>query len=332
LFIFQKTAISGFAAAPCYQRRQKVGEIKSTIKSIRLIAYIACCICSALFTTFVFTKMCASFRILFTFFLAIHLPFFCAAQDWKLVWADEFDDEGGFNDKNWTAEKGFVRNHEAQWYQAQNAYCKGGYLIIEAKKEKVKNPQYVAGSSNWKENREFAEYTSASIITKGKQSWQYGRFEMKARIDTRLGIWPAFWTLGVQGAWPDNGEIDIMEFYRGTLLANMAWGSREAYKPVWNSVKKPIAEFNDPQWSVKEHIWRMDWDEKSVKLYVDDMLLASQDTDPKMNLKNKDIAPFNQPHYILLGMAIAGDNGGDPTKTDFPAKFEIDYVRVYQKK
>ncbi|WP_439555068.1 glycoside hydrolase family 16 protein [Dyadobacter sp.] len=267
--------------------------------------------------------------LLSTILLLLTAPGFA---QWKLVWADEFDSEGAPDDKNWKAEEGFVRNHELQFYQAQNAYCKGGYLIIEAKKEQVRNPAYKAGSKKWNEGREISEYTSASLITRGKQSFQYGRFEMRAKIDTRAGLWPAFWTLGNTGEWPDNGEIDIMEYYRGMLLANIAWGSKERYKPVWNSVKKPIKEFNDPDWSDKFHTWRMDWDEKSIKLYVDDILLASQDTDPKMNLKNKQVAPFHQPHYILVGMAIGGDNGGDPAGTEFPARYEIDYVRVYQQK
>jgi beta-glucanase (GH16 family) len=254
-----------------------------------------------------------------------------ASAQWKLVWADEFDSEGSPDPNVWQPEKGFVRNHEEQWFQGDNAYCKGGYLIIEAKKEKVKNPNYKAGSSNWKENREYAEYTSASLITRGKKSFQYGRFEMRAKIDTRSGLWPAFWTLGEKGQWPDNGEIDIMEFYRGMLLANLAWGSNEEYKPVWNSVRKPLTEFNDPEWSSKFHVWRMDWDETSIKLYVDDMLLASQDQATAVNAKNKSITPFKQPHYLLLTLALGGDNGGDLSKTDFPARFEVDYVRVYEK-
>jgi beta-glucanase (GH16 family) len=251
---------------------------------------------------------------------------------WKLVWADEFDSEGAPDPKIWEPEKGFVRNEELQWYQAENAYCKGGLLIIEAKKEKVKNPDYKAGSNNWKENREFAAYTSASLTTKKSKSWQYGRFEIRAKIDTRAGLWPAFWTLGIKGRWPDNGEIDIMEYYRDMLLANVAWGSNEQYKPIWNSVKKPLNTFEDPKWADKFHVWRMDWDKDSIKLYVDDLLLTSQDLSKAVNAKNKDIKPFHQPHYVLLDLAVGGDNGGDPSGTDFPARFEVDYVRIYQKK
>jgi len=254
-----------------------------------------------------------------------------ANAQWKLVWSDEFSVDGKPDPKTWKAEKGFVRNHEDQWYQAENAFCKDGFLIIEGRREEVKNPNYVAGSKNWKEERSSAHYTSASLVTQGTQSFKYGRFEMKAKIDTRAGMWPAFWTLGNEGEWPENGEIDIMEYYRGTILANTVHGSTEKWKGIWSTVKKPVSEFNDPEWSNKFHVWRMDWDEKSIKLYVDDLLLNSVDLEKTYNAKEPHKNPFRQPHYILVGMAIGGDNGEDPSKTEFPARYEIDYVRVYQK-
>ncbi|WP_409013968.1 family 16 glycosylhydrolase [Dyadobacter sp. CY356] len=270
------------------------------------------------------------FRYTFLFFLILTISVSTLKGQEKLVWSDEFNIDGKPDPKNWKAEKGFVRNHEDQWYQAENAYCKNGFLIIEARKEEVKNPGYISGSKNWKEERETAHYTSASLVTQGMQSFKYGRFEMRARIDTRSGLWPAFWTLGNEGEWPDNGEIDIMEFYRGMLLANVAWGSKDKWKATWNSVKKPVSEFNDPEWASKFHIWRMNWDEKSIRLYVDDMLINTQEVEKTYNTIDPKSNGFIQPHYILVGMALGGDNGGDLSNTKFPARFEIDYVRVYQ--
>ena len=133
----------------------------------------------------------------------------------------------------------------------------GGQLVIEARRERVPNPNYQAGSTSWQRNREFAEYTSTSMITRGLHSWQYGRFEMRARIDTRAGIWPAFWTLGTSGGWPRNGEVDIMEFYRGMLLANVAWGGAKPGSATWDSTRKPITSFPET-WSSQFHVWRMD--------------------------------------------------------------------------
>ncbi|TSD66717.1 glycoside hydrolase family 16 protein [Inquilinus sp. KBS0705] len=251
--------------------------------------------------------------------------------NYKLVWADEFNSEGPVNPKDWTFEQGFQRNHEIQWYQQHNALCHNGILVIQAQKVHLPNPNYKAGSEDWKNNRQFIEYTSSSLNTSGLHSWQYGRFVMRARIDTDAGLWPAFWTLGDKGEWPSNGEIDIMEYYQGRLLANIACGTNTAFKAQWFSTRKPITEFNDANWSKKFHTWRMDWDEQSISLYVDDLLLNKVALNDLFNKDGSNINPFKQPHYILLDLALGGDNGGDPATTIFPKKFEIDYVRVYQK-
>ncbi len=252
-------------------------------------------------------------------------------EGWKLVWSDEFDKDGAPNPDNWNVETGFVRNEEDQWYQSQNARVEDGKLIIEARKERQPNPNYEAGSTDWKKKRVFAEYTSASLSTNGKHNWTYGRFEMRGKIDISPGLWPAFWTVGTQGEWPANGEIDIMEFYRGNLLANIAWGTNKRWNAKWNSKKKPILDFTDPEWASKFHIWRMDWDDKFIRLYVDDTLLNEQDLKQTINADGRN--PFlNAPQFIIVNLALGGQNGGDPSKAPYPNRFEVDYVRVYQKK
>ena len=253
---------------------------------------------------------------------------------YALVWADEFDGGPAPDSATWQFEKGFVRNHEWQWYQPGNARCINGRLVIEARREHRPNPNYVAGSSDWRKANPFIEYTSSSLNTRGKRSWQYGRFEMRARIDTSMGLWPAWWTLGIEHPWPSNGEIDIMEFYRKDLLANIALGTATAYKAKWYSTKTAISRFADPQWASKFHTWRMDWDEDSLSLYVDDQLLNSQ---PMSELYNRDSTrfnPFRQPHYMLVNLAVGGDNGGDPgsSPSPFPKRYEVDWIRVYQKR
>jgi len=249
----------------------------------------------------------------------------------KLAWADEFDKNGKPDPLNWNYEIGFVRNMELQWYQPENARCENGRLIIEGKREQKLNPHYKPDSKDWKESRQYGDYTSASLTTKGLHAWMYGRFEMRARIDTRAGLWPGFWTLGNKGIWPGCGEIDIMEYYRGMLLANAAWASEKPWTPQWDDIRKPITEFNDLQWSDKFHVWRMDWDAESIKLYVDDYLMNSVDLTRTFNKNKEGKNPFRQPHYIILNLAIGGTSGGDPSHTEFPARYEIDYVRVYEK-
>ncbi|NMC40289.1 MAG: glycoside hydrolase family 16 protein [Bacteroidales bacterium] len=252
-----------------------------------------------------------------------------------LVWNDEFNNTGKPDTSFWVFEKGFVRNNELQWYGENNALCRGGILLIEGRREKVANPGYTPGSNDWRRSREFAEYTSSSIRTRGKKEWQYGRFEIRARIDTACGSWPAVWTLGIKEPWPANGEIDIMEFYRikgiPTILGNFAWGTEERGRAKWDDMKIPLDEFTgvDPGWVNKFHIWRMEWDENAISIYLDDRLI--NDVRLKETVNPDGFNPFRQPHYLVLNLAI-GANGGDPSASGFPIKYEIDYVRVYQKK
>lgn len=256
-----------------------------------------------------------------------------APEGYALVWQDEFDTDGKPNSTFWSYEEGLVRNNELQYYQAENANVKNGLLVIQGKRERIKNKAFEAGHRDWRKNSEYAEYSAASINTRGKKSFQYGIFEIRARIDTALGMWPAIWTLGISKPWPANGEIDIMEFYRvdgePTILANTAWASASK-RAEWDEAKIHLREFlkNDPQWAEKFHVWKMDWTEETIKLYLDGQLLNEIDLGKTRNPDG--FHPFHQPHYLLLNLAI-GSNGGDPSATSFPRKYEVDYVRVYQK-
>jgi len=255
-----------------------------------------------------------------------------SASEYKLVWADEFNNDGVPDPCNWDYERGFVRNREYQWYQPDNARCEDGLLVIEGRRQRVKNPNYDPNSRDWKRNRQYAEYTSASLRTRGRREWTYGRFEMRGRIKTEPGLWPAFWTLGTARGWPGCGEIDIMEYYRGLVLANACWASGTRQRPIWDDFKKPIAEFGDPDWDSKFHIWRMDWDEHAIKLYLDGKLLNTIELSKTINQTPDGANPFREPHYIIVNLAIGGTSGGDPSTTRFPTRYEIDYIRVYQKR
>jgi beta-glucanase (GH16 family) len=249
------------------------------------------------------------------------------AKEWKMVWHDEFDKDGPPDPANWVYERGFVRNQELQFYQPENAVCKNGFLVIEARRERKPNPDYRAGGKGWK-NREMIDYTSGCLITKGKHEFTYGKFEMRAKIDIRAGSWPAFWTLGSSRVgWPECGEIDIMEYYRGLLLANVCHGFKGKQK--WVDTKWPVEKLGGAAWAKEFHVWTMEWDDRSVDLFVDGKLMThfnvADDDEP-----GKDNA-FRKPHYILLNQAIGGTNGGDPGMTEFPVRLEVDWVRVYQR-
>lgn len=250
--------------------------------------------------------------------------------DYKLVWSDEFNYEGMPDSANWNYEYGFERNHELQWYQPDNAFCTNGHLIIEARPEKKPNPLYKTNSSDWRKSRTEITATSSSLLTRGKHSWRYGRFEMRAKIDISAGMWPAFWTLGDTDFWPACGEIDIMEYYRGMILANVAWAGK-GNNTNWDSATKLLSTFEDPNWSNEFHIWRMDWDENAIRLYVDDLLMNETDIKTTKNERGTVINPMQQPHYIIINLALGGDNGGETTNMTLPRQYIIDYVRVYQK-
>lgn len=281
-------------------------------------------------------------RFLFSSFFAIlsgicfsQQPFNSEKSGYVLIWQDEFDKNGKLDSSKWSFEKGFVRNQELQWYQDQNARVENGNLIITGKREIVPNPNFEMGNQDWRKNRKQAEYTSSSINTRGKFDFQYGVVEVRAKIDTALGMWPAIWTLGIKNPWPANGEIDIMEFYRvndkPTILANAAWADSGQYKAKWDEAKIPIEAFlnKDPDWPSKFHLWRMELAEQTIRLYLDNELLNEIDLSETLNPDG--FNPFRHPHYLLLNLAIGG-NGGDPTGSVFPGEYVVDYVRIYQKK
>ena len=256
------------------------------------------------------------------------LPANVSTNAWKLVWHDEFDTNGPPDPANWDYERGFVRSQELQWYQPENAFCTNGRLIIEARPEHKRNPQFTPGSENWKTNREWIDYTSASITSRRLREFKYGKFEMRARIDTRLGSWPAFWTLGATPGipWPACGEVDIMEFYAGTVLANFGYGLDGKTKLL--AVKQPVADLGGDAWSKEFHIWTMAWDEKQMYMLLDGKLMNQLDVATADNADGGN--PFHRPVYIILNQVIGGQCGGDPSQTKFPIRFEVDWVRVYQ--
>jgi len=279
----------------------------------------------------------------FALCLLAGLYVFCATAQtekdgWKLVWNDEFDVDGRPDAKKWDYERGFVRNYEMQWYAPENAFVRDGKLVIEARPADFPCPAYREGNKNWRNSREKVQWTSASLITKGKYTFQYGRLEVRARIPVCMGAWPAIWLLGTEHPWPANGEIDVLEYYQHkgvpTILANACWAGDTEEDAEWDSSYTPLSHFTerDPAWAERFHVWRMDWDKDFIRLYLDDELLNEIDLKRTINGKSRGtgINPFHYQQYLLLNLAL-DTRVKELTPADFPMRYEVDYVRVYQK-
>lgn len=263
----------------------------------------------------------------------------CAGDTLPLLWHDEFDAAGAPDSLKWSHESGFVRNHEEQWYQGANAFCRDGVLVIEARKETEKRPNPVydaSGQGNWRQRRPTIDYTSASVNTAGKFEFTFGRVEVRAKIPTASGAWPAIWLLGRGMDWPSCGEIDMMEYYRidgvPHILANACWGSDRPYEAVWNSSTTPFSHFTDrdADWAEKYHVWAMDWTSKAISLYLDGELLNRIPLSETVNgALGHGSNPFLKPQYLLLNLALGGDHGDIIDEGAMPMRYMVDYVRVY---
>ncbi len=257
--------------------------------------------------------------------------------EWELVWHDEFNGNGAPDPTRWDYETGFVRNYERQWYTPENAYRRGGNLVIEARETDFACPSYDPESGNWRHSRERVHWTSASVVTKDRFTFTYGRLEVRARIPVCAGAWPAIWLLGSDWPWPANGEIDVLEYYQlngqPTILANVCWAGDTEDDTQWDSSYTPLKHFTarDGRWAERFHVWRMDWDEQAIRLYLDDELLNETPLSRTVNgkVRGEGINPFHYPQYLLLNLAL--DTRVEHIDSSlFPIRYEIDYVRVYQ--
>lgn len=264
--------------------------------------------------------------------LALWLGACCAgASEWRLVWSDEFDRDGLPDPAKWSYEEGFIRNRELQYYTRErweNARAAGGLLILEARRERYRNALFELGSADWRRAREFAEYTSAGLTTEGKAAWRYGRIEVRAKLPTGRGLWPAIWMLGVnrrEVGWPRCGEIDIMEnvgYDPEIIHANI---HTEAYNHVRGTNKGNRIRVEEP-WS-HFHLYAVEWTPRRLDFFVNDRRYFTYENEGR----GPATWPFDEPFYLILNVAVGGDWGGRQGVDDsvFPQRMEVDYVRVY---
>ena len=238
-----------------------------------------------------------------------------------MVWNEEFDYTGLPDSAKWSYDTegnswGWG-NNEAQHYTAgdtANAYVKEGLLTITARIDSMGGKRY----------------TSARLITKGKGDWIHGRFEIRAKLPTGLGTWPAIWMLPTDweyGGWPASGEIDIMEnvgYDPDTIVGS---AHTQSYNHVQGTEKN--AKTYVPTSYTDFHLYALEWEEDAYRVYVDD--------NHYFTFKNEGTGfaewPFDKRFHLLLNLAVGGNWGGRKGIDDslFPHQFQIDYVRVYKK-
>ena len=259
-----------------------------------------------------------------------------AAEEYKLVWSDEFNTPGMPDPAKWDYEEGFIRNNELQYYtraRKENGRVEEGCLVLEARKEPFKNPGYdpeAKDKKSLRKGRETADYTSASLITRGKAAWTHGKIEVKAKLPTGRGMWPAIWTLGTDKSqgWPACGEIDIMEnvgFDPDLIHANI-------HTAKYNHVKKTNkgSKITIPAPHTAFHVYWIEWTPEKIDFYVDEKKYFTYENEKS----GPDAWPYDKDQYLILNIAVGGAWGGQMGVDDavFPQKMMIDYVRVYQKK
>jgi len=230
------------------------------------------------------------------------------------VWTDEFNTDGVPDAARWTFETGGNGwgNNELEYYtNGANAIIQNGVLKITAKKETL-------GGRN---------YTSTRMISKNKGDWQYGRFEIKARIPKGVGTWPAIWLLAsdnVYGGWPNSGEIDIME-HVGFDLNKIHF---TVHNKTYNGGNGRGAERVIPTATDSFHVYRCDWSPAGIRGFVD----GEQYFEYSNIYFTFDSWPYDQKFFMILNIAVGGNWGGQQgvDDTSFPATMEIDYIRVYK--
>lgn len=270
---------------------------------------------------------------------------------WKLIWQDDFDGDqidttkwdfdigNGFFDyrtHQWVSGWG---NEELQYYtrEPENVFVKDSLLTIRAVKESLHG----------------CGYSSARLKTRKRNGAElfsklYGKVSIKAKVPYGKGLWPALWMLPLDdkyGGWAASGEIDLMEIVGEKpheVLSSIHFGSTFPERSLVTHVHPLPNGSTVADW----HIYSVEWVPGEIRFFVDDehtqtlsFWWSCSNTKNGAGLTPKRLAdinawpaPFDQPFYLLMNVAVGGNFPGLPNEqTQFPAEMVIDYVRVYDK-
>lgn len=233
--------------------------------------------------------------------------------NYNLVWEENFTHEI-LDTNKWNIEirdPGWV-NNELQAYtnEAKNLSISDNNLVIKTIKEKYKN----------------ANYTSGRINTQGKANWQYGRFEIRAKIPKTKGVWPAIWLLSESisdEGWPKCGEIDIMEHINDE---DIIYGTihSEQYNHMTDTQIGGNIHIEDLD--SKFYTFGLEWNEDALVWFIDDKIYHRVD---KIDYF-KSGWPFDKNYFLIINQAIGGFWPGDPDEDFDSSEFIIDWIKIYQ--
>ena len=253
------------------------------------------------------------------------------AQNWQLVWEDDFNGSS-LNQSKWVHDIGTGSqygmwgwgNGELQYYQPQNTTLNNGIAKIEVKEE----PNGIIDS--WSATSYFS---SSKITTKGLFNFRYGKVEARIKTIDGQGFWPAFWMLPSNGSWPCDGEIDIMEQWGNDYLTNSTSGAAHLgtcpYSPSTHFYETSSSYISSGSYADDFHTYSVIWKEDTITWYVDEIELFSLNPSSYWSIPSQSAWPFNANEwYIMINLAIT--QAGPNSNTVFPNQMEIDYVRVYQ--
>ena len=246
-------------------------------------------------------------------------------EGYNLKWEDQFEGES-LNRDDWNVElhdPGWV-NNELQSYvdSPENIYLQDGNLVLKP----VENVSEDGSVS----------YTSGRINTQHKHDFKYGLFEARVKVPEGQGFLPAFWMMptdeNLYGQWPRCGEIDIMEVLGNNT--DTSYGTIHYGNP--HSESQGSYTLDEGSFSEEYHVFDVEWEPGKISWYVDGKLIHTEDNWYSATEGQGEItypAPFDQPFYIILNLAVGGNWPGNPDDTtDIKnSAYYIDYVKVYQK-
>jgi beta-glucanase (GH16 family) len=247
-------------------------------------------------------------------------------RGWRETWADDFS-SGSINPSVYTNQIGNGQaygldgwgNNELQYYSTDNTWVENERLVIEAREEQVTD-QY--GTYN---------YTSGKLITANKLTMQYGRVDIRAKLPTDQGMWPALWMLGEnigQVPWPNCGELDIMElvgFDPDTVHGSIHGPGYSGGNSVTGAYSLPSGIFSD-----RFHVFSIVWDSDQIIWYVDGIEYFRTSRGYVENERNSEWV-IDHPFHFLFNVAVGGNWPGPPdASTTFPQRMELDYIRLFE--